>query len=90
MPVNIMLDTAADRNYVIGKVVKHLRPTKVGEVFMSFNTFGNNTGKPRLYNLFKVKLDSIKGKPFELNCLEVRIYVDLLPDILYLSIYYQS
>ena len=72
MPVNILLDTAADRNYVIGKVVKHLRPTKVGEVLMSFNTFGNNTGKPKLYNLYNVKLDSREGEPFELKCIEVR------------------
>ena len=55
--VNVLLDSGSDRSYATSTLIKKVKPIRLGQVNVAFNSFGNeHTSKQKIRSIFTLDL----------------------------------
>ena len=71
--VNIMLDSGSDRSYATSTLIKKVKPIRLGQVNVAFNSFGNeHTSKQKIRSIFTLDLVTEHNLLKQIEVIEVK------------------
>ena len=68
-----MLDSGADRSYATTNLIKRIKPSKLGQIQVAFNSFGGvGSSKPKLHSIYALDLLTEQDLFKQIEVIEVR------------------